>query len=167
MRVFVLSVLFLLNLFASDDKLFECNKIFQERKDELLLELDRIDEQKQSLQALKSATEELLKRKKRDLDLREEEVNKKLKEIKQREENIKNMLAENKRVLKELKSTKMSKLAQTYSKMKAASAAQILSNLDEKEAVSILNELKPKTVGQILSKMDPKKASKLTELLVK
>ena len=45
------------------DKLYECNEIFKERKDELLLELERIDEQKQALSALQSATQELLKKK--------------------------------------------------------------------------------------------------------
>jgi hypothetical protein len=45
------------------DKLYECNEIFKERKDELLLELERIDEQKQALSALQSATQGLLKKK--------------------------------------------------------------------------------------------------------
>ena len=53
------------SLFAlqTSDKLFECTEIFKARKSELLIELERIDEQKQALDALKSATEELLKQK--------------------------------------------------------------------------------------------------------
>jgi len=72
---------------ANSDKLFECTKIFQERKSELLVELERIDEEKQALEALKTATEELLKKKKVALDLKEERVNKKLAEVKEREAN--------------------------------------------------------------------------------
>ncbi len=167
MRFFIFVLYLYFNLYGSDDKIFECNKIFQERKDELLLELQRIDEQKQSLEALKNATQELLKRKKLELDLKEEEINKRLELAKTKEENIKKMLNENKEILKKLKSLKLGKVAQTYSKMKASAAASIISNMDEKTAIEILKELKPKTVGQILSKMEPKKASKLTELLAK
>jgi len=61
----------------------------------------------------------------------------------------------------------MSKIAQTFAKMKAGSASGILSKMDSKEAVVILQSLKPKTVGQILTKMDAKKASELTLLLSK
>jgi len=45
------------------ERLFECTEIFKERKSELLVELERIDEQKQALSALRAATEELLKQK--------------------------------------------------------------------------------------------------------
>lgn len=37
----------------TSDRLFECTEIFKERKSELLVELERIDEQKQALSALK------------------------------------------------------------------------------------------------------------------
>jgi flagellar motility protein MotE (MotC chaperone) len=156
-----------LHALQTSDKLFECTEIFKERKSELLVELERIDEQKQSLQALKTATEELLKKKEQKLSLQEERVNKKLAEIRQKEESVKKMLAENKKILKELKSTKMSKIAQTFAKMKPASAANILSDMDSREAAAILQALKPKIVGKILTKMDAKKASELTLLLAK
>ncbi len=167
---FLLALLLLQNiLFAlqTSDKLFECTEIFKERKGELLVELERIDEQKQSLSALKTATEELLKKKKAKLDLLEEQVNQKLKEISQKEASLKKMLAENKKVLAELKSTKMSKIAQTFAKMKAGAAANILSDMDKNEAATILQALKPKIVGKILTKMDAQKASELTLLLAK
>ena len=55
------------NLQASSE-LYECTKVFEERKQELILELERIDEQEQALNALKDATEELLKKKEAKAD---------------------------------------------------------------------------------------------------
>jgi len=151
----------------TSDRLFDCTEIFKERKSELLVELERIDEQKQALSALKAATEELLKKKESRLNQKEEEVNAKLLVITAKETNIKKMLSKNELVLKELKSAKMSKIAQTFAKMKAGSASNILSDMDVNEAAAILASLKPKTVGQILTKMDSKKASELTLILAK
>ncbi|MCD6191320.1 MAG: PDP protein [Sulfurimonas sp.] len=169
MKKIVLIVLCYSSLFSlqTSEKLFECTEIFKERKSELLVELERIDEQKQALSALQAATEELLKKKETKLSAQEEIVDNKLTDITKKEANIKNMLARNEEVLKELKELKMSKIAQTFAKMKPASSANILSGMDSKEAVSILQSLKPKTVGKILTKMDAKKASELTLLLTK
>lgn len=168
-KILFISLYFIQSLFAleTSDRLFDCTEVFKERKSELLVELERIDEEKQALSALQSATEELLKKKEVTLSQKEEEVEAKLSTISEKESNIKKMLEQNEAVLKEIKDIKMSKVAQTYAKMKAASAAGILSDMDELEAVAILGSLKPKTVGQILMKMDPKKASKLTLLLSK
>ena len=151
----------------TSDRLFECTEIFKERKSELLVELERIDEQKQALSALKTATEELLKKKETRLSQKEEVVDRKLTEITTKENSIKKMLTRNEEVLKETKSIKMDKIAQTFAKMKAGAAANILSDMDPQEAASILSSLKPKTVGKILTKMDAKKASTLTLLLAK
>jgi len=127
MRV-VLAVFFFyaLSFGQTSEKLFECTKIFQDRKSELLVELERIDEEKQALEALKTATEELLKKKKNNLDLREEEVDKKLKEVSAKEASVKKMLEENKQTLKKLQSLKMSKIAQTV--------GQILAKMSPKKA---------------------------------
>jgi flagellar motility protein MotE (MotC chaperone) len=167
MRIILLLTISLSFLFAieTSDKLFECTEIFKQRKNELLVELERIDEQRQALSALKIATEDLLKKKEQNLSKKEESVNNKLSIVTQKEQNIKDMLDKNKKILSELKTLKMNKIAQTFAKMKAAAASNILSDMDIKEAVSILRSLKPKTVGQILTKMDPKKASKITLLL--
>ena len=154
-----------LEALETSDRLFDCTEIFKERKSELLVELERIDEQKQALSALKAATDELLKKKETRLTLKEEEVNTKLLEITNKETNTKKMLEKNEKILKEVKSTKMNKIAQTFAKMKAGAASNILSGMEASQAVSILNSLKPKTVGQILTKMDAKKASELTLLL--
>jgi len=169
MKYLLIFILFTSSLFSlqTSDKLFECTEIFKERKSELLVELERIDEQKQALSALKVATEELLKQKGKRIALKEEKVDEKLEIITQKEANVKSMLAKNEQLLKELKSVKMSKIAQTFSKMKPSSASGILSEMDAEEATSILRSLKPKVVGKILTKMDAKKASELTQLLSK
>ena len=159
MKKILLIVLIYSSLFSlqTSEKLFECTEIFKERKSELLVELERIDEQKQALSALQAATEELLKKKETKLSQQEEIVDKKLSDITQKETSIKNMLAKNEEILKEIKDLKMSKIAQTFAKMKPASSANILSDMDAVEAVSILQSLKPKTVGKILTKMMQKK----------
>lgn len=149
------------------EKLFECTKIFEARKEELLVELERIDEQRQSLESLKIATDELLKKKAVKIEKREAAVEQKLAEIKSREENTKKMLEENREVLESIKNQKMDKISEVYAKMKAASAAAVLSDMNVEEAGAILNKLKPKTVGKIFSKMDAKRASELSSYISK
>ncbi|MBC8237627.1 MAG: PDP protein [Helicobacteraceae bacterium] len=169
MKIIIVTLFIITSLSAleTSDRLFDCTEVFKERKNELLVELERIDEEKQALSALKSATEELLKKKEGSLAQKEELVDAKLASVTTKEENIKVMFERNEKALAELKSLKMNKIAQTYAKMKAGAASNILSDMDPKEAVRILSSLKPKTVGQILTKMDAKKASALTLLLVK
>ena len=169
MKIVLLILLYISSTFAleTSDRLFDCTEIFKERKSELLVELERIDEQKQALSALKIATEDLLKKKEVSLSQKEEVVDSKLAQITKKEESVKKMLAQNEAILKTLKDTKMSKIAQTFAKMKAGAAASILSGMSSSEATRILQSLKPKTVGQILTKMETKKASELTLLLSK
>lgn len=169
MKLLVVFLFILSHVYAieTSEKLFECSEIFKARKSELLIELERIDEQKQALEALKNATEDLLKDKKRKVDYEAEVVEAKRAEIAEKEANIKRMLEENKAILEKLTSIKMDKVAQTFAKMKAASAAKILSEMDLKDAADVLSSLKPKTVGKILTKMEAKKGSDLTLLLAK
>lgn len=170
MKKLFLAALFTLSSLGAletSDRLFECTEIFKARKSELLVELERIDEQKQALSALKVATEELLKKRETKVSQDEEVVEKKLAEISSKEEFVKKMLKQNEDILKEIKDIKMSKIAETFAKMKAASAASVLSEMNPEEAAAILTSLKPKTVGAVLSKMDAKKASELTLILAK
>lgn len=169
MKLLLLIGLLTTSLFSlqTSDRLFECTEIFKERKNELLVELERIDEQKQALSALKIATEELLKQKGEKLSIKEEEVDNKLAQVSQKEMHIKEMKQRNEEALKELKSIKLSKIAQTFSKMKPAAASGVLSDMPADDAKAILQSLKPKVVGKILTKMDAKKASELTQLLSK
>ncbi len=162
LMVFLFSTAFALQ---KNDKLFECNEIFQERKSELLVELERIDEQKQALSALKTATEELLRKKAQKLQKQEQEVDAKLDKLKKEQENLAQMIKQKQELLASLKSTKMDRVAQTFAKMKPGSSANILSNMQVSDAVKILQSLQPKVVGKILAKMDPQKASQITQHL--
>ncbi len=169
MKYLVLVVFFYMSVFAFEksDKLFECTEIFKVRKGELLIELERIDEQKQALEALKNATEDLLKQREAKVSYEAEVVETKRVEVSQKEVAIKSMLKKNEEVLKQISDIKLNKIAQTYSKMKPAASANILSNMDKDDAALILQSLKPKIVGKILTKMDSKKASALTLILAK
>lgn len=163
--IFCLFISTLSHAIETSERLFECTEIFKQRKSELLVELERIDEEKQALNALKVATEELLKKKEVSLTLKEQEIEKKLNDATQKEENAKAMLEKNEAVLKEIRSIKMGKVAESFAKMKPASASKVLAEMDAEDAVTILKTLQPKNVAQILSKMDSKKASELTLLL--
>lgn len=167
MRIILILLIGLLPLSAlqTSEKLFECTKIFEERKGELLLELERIDEQKQALDALKSATDELIKKREAALSEQEGKNAATLKSIEEKEKNIEAMLQENKKVLDEIKALKMDKVTRTFSKMKPASSAKIMGDMSSEEAARILTTLKPATAGKILAKMDSKKASEITLLL--
>lgn len=169
MKKFIIAIFLVLNLSAADnnDKLFDCTEIFKARKSELLIELERIDEQKQSLSALKSATEELLNKREQKISQDEATVEKKLSEVSTKESNIKKMLEKNEQILKEIKELKAGKVAQSFSKMKPQNAASVLSEMQPQEAVDILSTLKADAVSKILAKMEPKKASEISSLLSK
>ncbi len=169
MKILVIVAFLYSSIFAleTSNKLFECTEIFKARKSELLIELERIDEQKQALEALKSATEELLKQKESKVSYEAEILEVKRKEVIKREANIKAMLEEHKKILQKISDVKMDKIAQTFSKMKPGASAKVLSDMDIKEASLILESLKPKIVGKILTKMDAKKGSEITRYLMK
>jgi len=160
----IISILVVVGLEA-DSELYDCTKVFEERKQELILELERIDEQEQALNALKEATEELLKRKEAKLSEKETKLNAHESDLKAREEVVSKKLKKTEALLRELKELKMNKISQTYSKMKAQSAADVLSQLKPKEAAGILTTLKPKTMAKILGKMDATKASEMTQIM--
>jgi flagellar motility protein MotE (MotC chaperone) len=161
----VISVLVNLSAIEQNPKLFECTKIFEERKEELLIELERIDEQQQALNSLKAATDNLIQKKEASLAQKEQEISKKLEEITQKESSIKELTEKNEKILEEIKGLKQDKVSQTYAKMKPASAASILNVMDVNDSTSILRTLNPQAVGKILSKMDGKKASEITLML--
>ena len=160
---FLLIPLFL----TANDRIFECTKVFEERKNELILELERIDEQRQALDALKAASDDLLTRKETILNAKDANISKNLASIESKEQNIKKMLDENRQILEDINTQKMDAIAQTFSKMKPSAAAGVLAEMDVKEAVRILRVQKPKTIGKILTKMPVKKASDLTLELAK
>ncbi len=161
--IFILLLLALhVSAMQTSENVFQCSKIFQERKGELLVELERIDEQRQALESLKYATDDLLSKREDLVAQREANVSKVLNDIKIKEASIKKMLDENTKALQAMKKLKMDKTSQTFAKMKAGSAAQVLSQMKVEDAAKIIMTLKPKTVGKILSKMDAQKASDIT-----
>ena len=149
-------------LLHANDKIFECTKVFEERKGELILELERIDEQRQSLSALKAASDDLLNRKEKIISDKEAKIAQDLASIEEKEQNIKAMLEKNRKVLEDINNQKMDNISKTFSKMKPGAAAGVLSDMKVEEAARILRVQKPKTIGKILTKMDAKKASALT-----
>ncbi|MBW6489525.1 MAG: PDP protein, partial [Sulfurimonas sp.] len=116
MKIFIAALFTLTSISAleTSDKLFECTEIFKARKSELLVELERIDEQKQALSALKTATEELLVKREAKVSQDEEAVERKLGEISAKEKSTKKLLKKNEEILKEIKEIKMDKMAQTF-----------------------------------------------------
>lgn len=82
MKIVLILLLSFSTIFGAQNKSYECTKIFESRKNELLIELGKIDEQKQSLDALKRATEDLLKKKESLVQGKGTAVDQKLAEIK-------------------------------------------------------------------------------------
>lgn len=145
----------------------DCNQIFEERREELLREIEKIDEEHQAFEAFKSATNALIDKRETKLKLKEAEVNATLNEIKDREEHIQKILTENKKMLEEIKKAKDNKIGETFAKMKASKAAPILDEMDASKASAILFNLDAKVLGKILSKMDATKASTVVNLIKK
>ena len=144
----------------------DCTQVFEERKSELLKEIEKVDEARQSFEALQAATNALFDKQKAKLDEQRDNLNATMRKIANKEENIKKMLEENKQLLETINGAKNDKISETYSKMKDSAAAGILSELNTTEAAAVLFSLKAKKVSKIMAKMDPKKASKITQRLV-
>lgn len=159
----------ILPLFAAENKreLIDCNIIFEQRKSEIIQEIERIDEQQQALQALQSATQNVLDQKEADLKKREIALNNAQKEMEEREAKITRLLKHNEEVLKQIRGATQSKVGETYAGMKDSKSAAILETLPEAEAAEILFALDTKVMSKILAKMTPQKAATLTQLLQK
>lgn len=145
----------------------DCTKIFEERKDELVREVELIDEARQSFEALKAATNALFTKKEEDMALQQAQLDAKLAQINELELQVKKQIEANNALLATIENKKNDKIKDTYAKMKDASAASILESLEREEAASILFSLAPKKVSAIMSKMNPVVASEITVLLTK
>jgi flagellar motility protein MotE (MotC chaperone) len=156
--------LFVLPMFVYAN-VVDCNKIFEERKSELIREIDKIDDRQQAFEALKSATNSLLDKKEQMISQKQAEVNATLENISQKEKNIEDLIKKNKKLLADIKEAKDDKIAQMYVKMKDGPAAAILENMEPSDACNILFNLQAKKMASIMAKMDPIKASKITQLL--
>jgi len=145
----------------------ECNKIFEQRKAELVLQVERLEEKEQALSALQNASKNVQGQKEQRLAQRLTEINKVLSDISKKEQNIKNMLDENKKILEALEKAKDNKITQSYTKMKPSAAAGILSEMNATSAAGILFNLDVKKISEVLAKMEPKKAADAVERLKK
>lgn len=143
----------------------DCTQIFEERKLELLKEVESIDEARQSFEALRAATNSLFNKQKVKLDEQKRDLNTTMQEVKKRELSIKNMLEENQKLLDAINGAKNDKISDTYSKMKDSAAAGILEALPINESAAVIFTLQAKKVSKIMAKMDPIKASKITQRL--
>lgn len=162
MRVLLIVVYFATVIFAQT---IDCTKVFEERKAELLKEIEAIDEARQSFEALKAATNALFDKQKARLDEQRLEINATMRDISQKEENIKAMLEENQKLLDLINGKKEDKIKETYAKMKDSAAAGIIEQLPLEEGAAVIFSLEAKKVSKIMAKMDPQKASDITQRL--
>ncbi len=144
----------------------DCTQVFEQRKVELLKEIEKIDEARQSFEALQAATNSLFDKQQQKLDTQRDDLNATMRQVDAKKEEVKTMLAENKKLLEAINGAKNDKISETYSKMKDSAAAGILSELSNTEAAAVLFTLQAKKVSKIMAKMDAKKASKITQRLV-
>jgi len=162
-KILVIVFMFFTTVFAET---IDCTKVFEERKVELLKEIEKIDEARQAFEALQAATNALFDKQQAKLDSQRDDLNATMREIASKEDGIKKMLEENKKLLASIDGAKNDKISETYSKMKDSAAAGILSELSTTEAAAVLFTLQAKKVSKIMAKMDAKKASKITQRLV-
>lgn len=154
----------------------QCNAIFETRKKEISLDLQKLSERQNTINILNQENIKLLKQKQDKLNEQEKTLQEMYKNMKEEEEKSKleaetklkeasDILQKNEKILEKIKGEKDSKLSESYAKMKDSAAAQILSNMSEEDAINILLSLQAKQVGLILSKMQPGVAAALTQAL--
>jgi len=145
----------------------DCTQVFEARKGELLHEVEKIDESRQSFEALQAATNALFEKQKNALKEKESALAKTKAEIDAKEKQISVMLEENKKLLEQVEAKKNDKVDETYVKMKDAAAAAIVEKLPVHEGAAMLFGLPPKKVSQIMGKMNPQIASEIMQQLKK
>ncbi|MDR0747463.1 MAG: PDP protein [Helicobacteraceae bacterium] len=150
-------------LFAIDD----CNAIFEARKGEIFVEIDRLDVKKSEFDALKAATERVMIEKDEALRKKEAEIDEKLKRIEEINEEIKQRQKANETVLDQIRELKDAKLAGLYGGMKPGSAGDIMNSLDPYLAAEILSQLDGKIAAGIIARMEPSSAAAITGILHK
>ncbi len=140
----------------------DCTQVFEDRKAELLKEVDNIDEARQSFEALKAATNALFDKQKARILEDKKALKDKEAKLDKKQKYIEELIAKNQKLLDTIKGVKNSKISETYTKMKDSAAASVFENLSPSEASAIIFTLPAKKISKILAKMDPKKASLIT-----
>jgi flagellar motility protein MotE (MotC chaperone) len=151
----------------NESKVFQCNQIFEARKQELIDELSQIEEKQAAEEALLRSREELLNQKRKKLDEQEKRIQQKMGELKDNIESIDRKMSELKRLEEMLKKGKDNKLLNSYGKMKESKAAAIFDTMDAHKVAAIIFYLEDKKMGKILSKMQPAKAAAVTRIIHK
>ena len=157
--------LFAKNIQSEESKLVNCYKIFDQRRNELEMKLEQIQEQQQAFQALKDASMNILKKKEEKIKKMQAEVNATLAKIEATKKENEELIKKYQKILAQIKSATTSKLVVSYAKMRAGNAANILADMDTNTSLEILSKLSPKVLSKIFAKMDPQKAAFLTEKL--
>lgn len=145
----------------------DCTQVFESRKGELLREVEKIDEARQSFEALQAATNALFEKQKAALKEKENALAKTKAEIEDKEQKIAAMVEENKKLLEQVQAKKSDKIDETYVKMKDAAAASIIEKLPVHEGAAMMFGLPAKKVSQIMAKMNPQIASEIMQQLKK
>lgn len=163
-RVFLI-LLFIISLSYAKTPLVDCDQIFEQRKDELLREMERIDQRQQEYEAYQEASQTLMDQKEQILSQKLDELNATLTKIEKTKKDVIELHVENKKLLQQIKEAKDDKISSAYLKMKEKKAAVILDNMTQAQAAKILFNLTPKKISKIMAKMDPINASEVTLLL--
>lgn len=166
MKRFLLFVILLAGSLQAKD-LVDCNAVFEQRKGEILRELDRLDEEQQAFTLYKDAQLALIQKKERKLSQKLSEVNATLQKVTRTKQEIVALYEKNKKLLDEIKKAKDDKITASYLKMKDSKAAAILDAMPRPKAAHILFNLTPKKIAKVMAKMDPNIASEVTTLLQK
>jgi flagellar motility protein MotE (MotC chaperone) len=145
----------------------DCTQVFEQRKSELIKEIDNIDEARQSFEALKAATNSLFDKQKTKMQSDLKSLKDKEDELNKKQKHIEELIAKNQKLIDAIKGLKNDKITETYTKMKDSAAAAVFENLSTDEASAILFTLPAKKISKVMAKMDPVKASKITVRLRK
>jgi flagellar motility protein MotE (MotC chaperone) len=162
----IINLFLLINivLFAREDS-YKCNQIFEQRKQELIRELERIDNNRAALKVLQNATQSMLSKREEILKKKEEDLRKREKIVIRNVDRTNINLKKNQKVLSQIKKSVKNKTIKTLEQIGTDQAANIFEKMPTESAASILFDMKPKKIGEILSKMNADFASKLIILL--
>ncbi|BCX80102.1 MotE family protein [Campylobacter sp. 19-13652] len=150
---------------AASDVPVDCTQIFEARKSELVKELEKIDEQRQVLEAYRAQVQSAYDKSLADLNSKKAEIEATQKRVEAQKAEIAAIKEQNEKILADLKSMTSDKVAASYAKMKDQAAADVLSAMSGAAAASILYALEPKKIAAVMAKMSPDKASTLTKML--
>lgn len=166
MKKILISAVLFLRAFCAEAPV-DCVAVFEARKDELRLEVDKLDEARQSMEAFRASTNSLYEERNAKLIAKEADINATLAKVQKEKRSIEELVKKNDEILAQLKAMTMDKVGETYGKMKDQAAADVLSAMSRIDAASIMYALSPKKISAVMAKMEPAVASEITLLLKK